>query len=124
MSVREKSINTEWKESENSPINVCNKLETWVSYRNGAWCIAKRRKEKTMNKFMRQLSNPAQIKGREDWLRTKPGSDVIAFRVPIPVTVGGNRRIEFIDFFIDTRLYSSIHRRGGVQINLETIVHQ
>lgn len=55
-----------------------------------------------MNKFIRQLSNPAQIKGREDWLRTKPGSDVIAFRVPIPVTVGGNRRIEFIDFFIDT----------------------
>ncbi len=55
-----------------------------------------------MNKFMRQLLDPTQTQGRRDWLRTRAGSDTIAFRAHIPVKENGNRRIEIVDFFIDT----------------------
>lgn len=55
-----------------------------------------------MNKFMRQLLDPAQTKGREGLIRSRAGSDMIAFRALIPVTINGNRHIEKVDFFIDT----------------------
>ena len=55
-----------------------------------------------MNKFIRQLSDSTQTRGRLKQLRRNPGSDVIAFRALIPVTINGNRHIEKVDFFIDT----------------------
>ena len=55
-----------------------------------------------MNKFIRQLSDRTQTRGRLDQLRRNPGSYIIVFRALIPVTVNGYRHIEAVDFFIDT----------------------